>query len=83
MWETVSLGILGELRQKKAGYPVSRLRPTTITPSGDNSPEKLTLVATGALTNVALLLRLYAEDMRNCVDKIVIMGGAIGTLGIR
>jgi inosine-uridine nucleoside N-ribohydrolase len=38
----------------------------------------VTLVATGALTNVAMLLRLYPKQMKRCVKEIVLMGGAIG-----
>ncbi|RUS23081.1 inosine-uridine preferring nucleoside hydrolase-domain-containing protein [Endogone sp. FLAS-F59071] len=40
-------------------------------------PRKITLVATGPLTNVALLLTLYPE-VKSKIDKIVLMGGAIG-----
>ena len=39
--------------------------------------QKVTLVATGALTNVALMLSLYPEVM-DVLDEIVIMGGAMG-----
>lgn len=40
-------------------------------------PRKITLVATGPLTNIALLLTLYPE-VKSKIDKIVLMGGAIG-----
>lgn len=40
-------------------------------------PRKITLVATGPLTNVALLLTLYPE-IKSKIDKIVLMGGTIG-----
>jgi len=39
--------------------------------------DKVTLVATGCLTNVALLLTIYPE-VKQKLDKIVILGGAIG-----
>jgi len=37
-----------------------------------------TLVATGALTNVALMLSLFGEDARRVIAEVVIMGGATG-----
>lgn len=40
-----------------------------------NSDEKITLVAIGPLTNIALLLTLYPEVKEN-IDKLVIMGGS-------
>eukprot|EP00916_Digyalum_oweni_P025069 GHVL01041375.1.p1 GENE.GHVL01041375.1~~GHVL01041375.1.p1 ORF type:complete len:224 (+),score=46.07 GHVL01041375.1:32-703(+) len=36
---------------------------------------KTTIVATGALTNIALMLQLYPE-VKPCIDEIVWMGGA-------
>lgn len=42
-----------------------------------NHPEKVTIVATGAHTNVAMAIRLFPE-LKNKVDRIVFMGGAIG-----
>lgn len=42
-------------------------------------PSKVTIVAVGPLTNVAVALRLYPEIARQ-VKEIVIMGGAIGRL---
>ncbi|KAJ9468723.1 Inosine-uridine-preferring nucleoside hydrolase-like protein [Diplonema papillatum] len=41
------------------------------------SKDKVNLVATGALTNVALLARCYPEVLEN-VKQIVLMGGALG-----
>jgi inosine-uridine nucleoside N-ribohydrolase len=41
------------------------------------SPEPVTLVATGPLTNVALLLARYPEVGQE-LDRVVLMGGAIG-----
>jgi purine nucleosidase len=38
------------------------------------SPVKVTLVATGCLTNVALLIRVFPETLRN-VDRVVFLGG--------
>jgi inosine-uridine nucleoside N-ribohydrolase len=46
---------------------------TTIT----KNPEPVTLVATGPLTNVALLLARYPE-IEGRLERIVLMGGAIG-----
>ncbi|RUP49754.1 inosine-uridine preferring nucleoside hydrolase-domain-containing protein [Jimgerdemannia flammicorona] len=40
-------------------------------------PRKITLIATGPLTNVAMLLTLFPE-VKTRIDKIVLMGGAIG-----
>lgn len=42
-----------------------------------NSQEKVTLVQIGPATDYALYLRQYPEDLAN-IDKLVIMGGAIG-----
>lgn len=39
--------------------------------------EAVTLIATGALTNVALLLSVYPE-VKECISRIVTMGGAVG-----
>lgn len=41
-----------------------------------NYPEKIHLVATGALTNVALLLKVFPDVVDN-IEQIVFMGGAI------
>ncbi len=40
------------------------------------APRKVKLLATGRLTNVALLLSMYPEAMGN-IDEIIIMGGAL------
>ena len=40
-------------------------------------PSKVTVVATGAQTNVALAIRLFPE-IKNKIEKIIFMGGAIG-----
>ncbi|MFJ7724670.1 nucleoside hydrolase [Neobacillus sp. NPDC097160] len=40
-----------------------------------NSPQKVTIVAIGPLTNVALLIKSYPEVMGN-IDQLSIMGGA-------
>ena len=53
-----------------------KLRAYALSEGGDTAP--VTLVATGALTNVALLLRNYEQTMKKCIKEIVIMGGAIG-----
>lgn len=45
----------------------------------ESHPEPVTLIATGCLTNVALLLNLYPELLASGkLSKVVIMGGAIG-----
>ena len=41
-----------------------------------NSDEKITLVALGPLTNIALLLRSYPEVI-NKIEMITIMGGSV------
>mmetsp|Transcript_4169 Transcript_4169/g.3525 ORF Transcript_4169/g.3525 Transcript_4169/m.3525 type:complete len:273 (+) Transcript_4169:52-870(+) len=41
-----------------------------------NYPEKVHLVATGALTNVALLFKVFPDVMEN-IEQLVFMGGAI------
>lgn len=38
---------------------------------------KTTIIATGPLTNIALLLSLY-QEAANWIDEIIFMGGAIG-----
>jgi purine nucleosidase/pyrimidine-specific ribonucleoside hydrolase len=43
-----------------------------------DSREPVTVIATGPLTNVALLLRRYPE-LRSAIGEIVLMGGAIAT----
>ncbi|WP_445149451.1 nucleoside hydrolase [Baekduia sp. Peel2402] len=43
------------------------------------SPDAVTLIPTGPLTNVALLLTRYPELVRERVREIVLMGGAIAT----
>jgi inosine-uridine nucleoside N-ribohydrolase len=42
-----------------------------------NHPEKVTIIATGPLTNIALLLQTF-PDIREYIEQIVFMGGAIG-----
>lgn len=39
--------------------------------------DKVTIIATGALTNIALLLSVYPE-LKDDISQIVIMGGAVG-----
>jgi inosine-uridine nucleoside N-ribohydrolase len=41
-----------------------------------NSGEKVTLCATGSLTNIALLFKTF-PDVKDYVDKLIIMGGAV------
>jgi len=42
-----------------------------------DSPEPVTLIPTGPLTNIALLVREYPE-LKNCIAHISLMGGSIG-----
>lgn len=42
------------------------------------SDEKVTLVVTGPMTNVALFLRVYPDLAKEKIDQIVFMGGAMG-----
>lgn len=42
-----------------------------------SSPEKITIVATGAFTNIALLIRMYPEVLPK-IAQIVLMGGTLG-----
>lgn len=46
--------------------------------SRENLAEKVHLVATGALTNVANLLSAYPAELAEHVSNITLMGGAIG-----
>ena len=41
------------------------------------APEKVTIIAVGPLTNIALLL-INHPDVVNYIEKIVLMGGSIG-----
>ena len=45
-----------------------------------NSTEKVTLIATGPLTNIAQWLERYPKD-KNKIDQLVIMGGAVDAPG--
>ena len=47
--------------------------------------ERVTIIATGSMTNVALLLCVYGEDVCEALDGIVFMGGSVregGNTGI-
>lgn len=48
----------------------------------ENLP-KMTIVATGPLTNIALLIKAFPELMDQAVEEIVIMGGVEGQRGNR
>ncbi len=51
----------------------------------DEFRERVTVIATGSMTNVALLLCVYGNDIREAVDGIVFMGGSVregGNTGI-
>ncbi len=39
--------------------------------------EQVTIIATGSLTNVALLICIYGDELREAVDAIVFMGGSV------
>jgi len=48
--------------------------------------QRVTLIATGWMSNVALLLCVYGDDVREAVDSIVFMGGSVregGNTGIQ
>ncbi len=51
--------------------------PPFLLEPGDFGPQKVTLIATGPLTNVALLL-LARPELKAGLERIVLMGGAIG-----
>lgn len=71
-----------DLKHKNIGFPSHSFQPTPgkgITVMADvihQQKRKVKLVATGRLTNVALLLQVYPEVMKN-IEEIVIMGGAM------
>ena len=47
---------------------------------------KVTIVATGSLTNVALCIAVYGDDLREAVEGIVFMGGSVregGNTGVQ
>lgn len=48
----------------------------------NNSPEKITLVCLGPLTNIAYLITKYKNGLINKIDQIFLMGGAINVPGI-
>ncbi|MBP2058206.1 inosine-uridine nucleoside N-ribohydrolase [Lactobacillus colini] len=56
---------------------INKIAPDAIHNIVSNSLDKITLIGIGPLTDYALYLRLYPEDKEN-IEKIVIMGGAIG-----
>ena len=45
-----------------------------------NSPEKITIIATGPLTNIAKLLKDH-PDIKDQIAKLIIMGGAVNHRG--
>lgn len=47
-------------------------------PGGDGDKGRLTIVATGTLTNAALFCAMFPELVRDKVSQIVLMGGAEG-----
>jgi len=80
---TVAADVHGE-----SGLDGARLKPPTggplparacdwIAQTIEQSTRPLTIVATGPLTNIALLLALYPE-VESAIDRIVLMGGSIG-----
>lgn len=62
-----------ELKTEPIGLNAVEAMKQTI----EESDESITIVAIGALTNVALLIKEYPEVLHN-VKEIVIMGGALG-----
>lgn len=65
----------GEIRNSSSYSAVELLRNTL-----ESSPEKITILALGPLTNIAELFKLY-PDLREKVDKLHIMGGAVDVPG--
>jgi pyrimidine-specific ribonucleoside hydrolase len=61
------------LSDEKAVLYLGRLLQTR----KDRGEPPLTLIATGPLTNYALLLTLYPE-LHNQIEQIIFMGGSIG-----
>jgi pyrimidine-specific ribonucleoside hydrolase len=57
-------------RRPQTQHAVQLLRDTI-----NHSPEPITIVALGPLTNIALLLSTYPETLEN-VERIVVMGGS-------
>jgi purine nucleosidase/pyrimidine-specific ribonucleoside hydrolase len=60
--------------------PASPSAPETLVTLARAHGERLTLIALGPLTNLALALRLDAEAMRR-IGRIVVMGGAVDVPG--
>ncbi len=46
--------------------------------AGAGAGERVTIVATACLTNVALVLSKLGEEASSIIDRVVLMGGAIG-----
>ena len=64
-----------EIKEDSQSYQDS-LRAAIDAARDNGEPDKLTVVATGALTNVALFASLYPELLEH--TEVVIMGGAMG-----
>ncbi|GAA5828183.1 hypothetical protein JCM11251_002623 [Rhodosporidiobolus azoricus] len=68
-------GVLAKLEETKGQTAILALAKTAESlPEG----EQLTIVATGAFTNIALFVSLFPDLVRTKVREIVIMGGAEG-----
>ncbi|PRP75706.1 hypothetical protein PROFUN_15620 [Planoprotostelium fungivorum] len=48
----------------------------------ENAPEPITIVCTGPLTNIALLISLYPE-LKPKIEQLVLMGGSVGVGNIQ
>lgn len=74
------------LAHGKSGMDGPNLKKATSTPSGFSAiefikrsllaNEKVTIIAIGPLTNIALFLKKY-QNLKNRIEEIVIMGGSI------
>lgn len=66
-----------DLPAEDANYPISSLNAVTFLHKKIQSADDLvTIVATGPLTNIALLLKTFPE-VKDSIDKIIIMGGGL------
>ncbi|GAA6020199.1 hypothetical protein JCM10207_004366 [Rhodosporidiobolus poonsookiae] len=66
--------------QAKIAETAGQKAVTALAKAAESLPEgeQLTIVATGAFTNIAIFVALYPELVRDKVKQIVVMGGAEG-----
>jgi uridine nucleosidase len=62
----------------KAAVSLYASQPSSSLDNLDSDRNKVVIVSTGALTNIALLLTVYPDFAKERIEKIVIMGGSIG-----